>query len=522
MINSPAREIGARVELYEGSTPIDIFTHNDALKDFSIERMGEDGKFFGFGVCQELKVKLADLERKITVTKNNYLEVEFGVGCEYIYPYPLFRVDEISRDENNNDITIVAYDPIYDSASLTLSEINFKSTSIRNYAMACAAAMGVPINFIGIEDKVLDRLYPGGANFSGNENLREVMNAIAEATQSIYYIDHQWQLTFKRLAKDAEPVLAIDKPKYFTLKNKTDRTITTITHATELGDNVSASLSSAGVTQYVRNNPFWDLRSDIGEIVDDALAAIGGLTINQFNCSWRGNFAVEIGDKISMTTKDDEIVYGYVLNDTIEYNGGLKEKTTWEFTDRDAETDSNPTSLGDAIKNTYARVDKANQRIDLVVSSVEETKENIAAIALQADNITASVSSLETSMNNTVGGINDEINTLRSTVETKMTAKDVSIQIREELSSGVDSITTTTGYVFDKEGLTISKSGSNMETQITEDGMTVYRNDDAVLVANNEGVYAEDLHATTYLLIGNNSRIEDYGSDRTGCFWIGG
>ena len=60
-----------------------------------------------------------------------------------------------------------------------------------------------------------------------------------------------------------------------------------------------------------------------------------------------------------------------------------------------------------------------------------------------------------------------------------------------------------------------------MKTQITEDGMTVYKNDSAVLTANNVGVNAVNLHATTYLIIGTNSRFEDYGS-RTGCFWIGG
>ncbi|MBE6782978.1 MAG: hypothetical protein E7536_03085 [Ruminococcaceae bacterium] len=64
--------------------------------------------------------------------------------------------------------------------------------------------------------------------------------------------------------------------------------------------------------------------------------------------------------------------------------------------------------------------------------------------------------------------------------------------------------------------------GKEIKTQITEDGMTVYKNDEEVLVANNEGVKAEDLHATTYLIIGTNSRFEDYGNGRTGCFWIGG
>jgi hypothetical protein len=51
--------------------------------------------------------------------------------------------------------------------------------------------------------------------------------------------------------------------------------------------------------------------------------------------------------------------------------------------------------------------------------------------------------------------------------------------------------------------------------------MKVYKSSQEVLVADNLGVKAEDLHATTYLIVGNNSRFEDYNSSRTGCFWIG-
>jgi hypothetical protein len=45
-----------------------------------------------------------------------------------------------------------------------------------------------------------------------------------------------------------------------------------------------------------------------------------------------------------------------------------------------------------------------------------------------------------------------------------------------------------------------------------------------VIYAKNEGVMAYDLHAKTYLIIGESSRFEDYeknGETRTGCFWIG-
>ena len=102
-----------------------------------------------------------------------------------------------------------------------------------------------------------------------------------------------------------------------------------------------------------------------------------------------------------------------------------------------------------------------------------------------------------------------------------MTAEDVTVSIQTALENGVEAVTTTTGFTFNSEGLHISKTGSEITTTITEDGMTVLRDNKEVLVADNLGVKAEDLHATTFLIIGENSRFEDYdGGNRTGCFWI--
>jgi len=52
--------------------------------------------------------------------------------------------------------------------------------------------------------------------------------------------------------------------------------------------------------------------------------------------------------------------------------------------------------------------------------------------------------------------------------------------------------------------------------------MKIIKDTDIVLTANNTGVDAKNLHATTYLIVGANSRFEDYDDNsRTGCFWIG-
>lgn len=90
---------------------------------------------------------------------------------------------------------------------------------------------------------------------------------------------------------------------------------------------------------------------------------------------------------------------------------------------------------------------------------------------------------------------------------------------------GVEQVVTSTGYRFDSEGMTITKSGEEMTNVVNNTGMYVKRFGEEILTANNKGVDAVNLHAKTYLIIGagdGRSRFEDYLTNRTGCFWIGG
>ena len=486
MINAPARQIRARVELYNGSTLTQIFSYADALKEFTIERVGDESKFVGFGVCQKLVVKLIDINRQIEITDANTLEVAFGVESDYIYTLPFFKVAEVQRDETTNELSITAYDAINSASVHYVAELTLPEgeRTIRDYAVACANLLGVPFKLEGVQDNAFDLVCVPYANFEGTESVRDALNAIAEATQTIYFINSNWELVFKRLDIDGSAALTIDKEKYFTLESRTNRRLAAICSATELGDNVTATMAQSGTTQYIRDNPFWELRDDVGELVENALAIVGGLTINQFDCAWRGNFLLEIGDKIDLVTKDGETVTAYVLNDTLSYNGFFAGQTQWSYTNNDEETASNPSTLGEALKQTFARVDKVNKQIDLVVSERENDKEQLTQI--------------------------------------QQTTDEVNIFVKQIEENGVDKVVTGAGYKFDADGLTVSKEGSEMSTQITEDGMTVYRDNTEVLTADNKGVKAANLHATTYLIIGKNSRFEDYKGSRTACFWIGG
>ena len=617
LFHNPVRMVMGRVELYLGDTLTQVCGCHDRLKEFTVERISE-GKFFGYGVCHKLNVKLLDKDRELNITTANSIEIEFGLETQYIYPFPRFYVSEVHRDELTNELSITAYDALYKANTLTVADLNIVAPyTIMQFTNACAAALGVPVmgfmsgsgsnGAIGgssssggfsYDGREFNTQYLEGANFEGTETIREALNAIAEATQTIYFLNRNWELQFVRFSNQAATVYGISKPNYFTLDSGDNRRLAKIVHATELGDNVSAATGETGTTQYVRNNPFWDLRSDIDTLVNNAVAAVGGLTINQFNCEWRGNPLLQIGDKISIRTKDDNLITTYFVNDTLTYDGTLKQNTSWQFENNEEETAENPTSLGDALRQTYARVDKANKQVEIVVSDIAAANEkiskieanvgditlsvsevdkkvednagdittlksnvsnlqltannislsvsevdkktednksaietnagaiktintNMAELQITANNISASVSTIEETLTTATGELNDEVQTLKSSVEAQITADDVVIEVKKELENGVDKVITSTGFTFNEEGLTVSKSGAEMETTITEDGMTVYRNSEEVLVANHNGVDAVNLHATTYLIVGGYSRFENYGA-RTGCFWIGG
>lgn len=657
---APSRSVKGRVALYEGATLLNTLSYDDYVKSIKVERVGENGKYFGFGVCQKLELVLRDKDRELEITKNHSFMVEFSAGDSAFENYtPTFYVNDIKRDENTNELTITCYDAIYKSNSHTVSEIGLESYTIKEFSAECGNlidASGVVCgknNFVlnpvytptGVTTKVegntitatatqadtyigihlatmklkkntkytvsgsifpqnsndsyisirhsldnntfeyhgntktvsenvettvsytfdtgdyeyfrvalfitssvsmtgstifkslqveegevaspylhylniFDTNYPTGANFDGTETIREALNAIAEATQTIYYVDRNNQLIFKRLLRYGTD-FRIGKAHYFTLKSEGVRTLGTITSATELGDNVSVT-SGEGDTQIVRNNPFWDLREDINTLLATAKSAVGGLEIVPFNCVWRGNYLVEIGDSVRITKKDGSNFRTFLLNDSFIYNGGFSQTSQWSYNNTNIEIPSNPVTIGDAIKQTYARVDKVNKEIEIVASEAKSNSEKIASLEINTDSINATVSSLQETTNSTLENIDNNVAELTKKVEASITAEDVNLAIKSELSNGVDKVVTSTGFTFNEEGLTVSKTGREMTTTITEDGMTVYRDNTAVLTANHTGVDATNLHATTYLIIGNNSRFEDYGTNRTGCFWIGG
>ena len=187
-------------------------------------------------------------------------------------------------------------------------------------------------------------------------------------------------------------------------------------------------------------------------------------------------------------------------------------------------------NFGKSFAEIIGLIDDTRDKVDSDYSELRsEVTEQSTSIRRDTEQIvlqaTKSVQDVEKKVNDGLGAANDSIRVLSSTVEQKITAEQMSVTIQQELAKGVDRVETSTGYVFDAEGLKINKSGSGMSNLLDNTGMYVKRDGEDVLTANSEGVSAKDLHAKTFLKIGSGDgrcRFEDYGTNRIGCFWTGG
>ena len=158
--------------------------------------------------------------------------------------------------------------------------------------------------------------------------------------------------------------------------------------------------------------------------------------------------------------------------------------------------------------------------------------ERLTQLSVAADGLTALVQSQQQQVQevkdaqedaqNALEGLDQSVQEISSRVELALTSDQVEIAIEKKLAQGVDSVTTKTGFTFDDEGLTVSKTGSEMTTRVTEDGRAVGRGGPQVLVVDSQGVEATNLHAKTFLNLAGKARLEPYGVDRMGCVWIGG
>ena len=168
-----------------------------------------------------------------------------------------------------------------------------------------------------------------------------------------------------------------------------------------------------------------------------------------------------------------------------------------------------------------------------IKSSVEETTKRLTNDYLTAEQV-----------NSKIDGLDEEYEILEKRVaSTELTAGQFQVQIDKINNQGVDKITTSVGYTFDDTGLNIDRTGADTATTVNEKGIEVsdktgssstpllyagYVEEGNTDFPDYEGqtiVAASNLIVKNYLVIGLNSRFQDYinpalGGQGTGAFDI--
>ena len=191
-------------------------------------------------------------------------------------------------------------------------------------------------------------------------------------------------------------------------------------------------------------------------------------------------------------------------------------RTRRTFTGEQIGADANINIKLDEVKNN---VSGQIGNVTTEIKHITEAQQNSERIILSALEKKVETSDFETYQQEQKSELEILSNQINITVtETEQKIKDA--------VDGIDSVTTSTGYTFGADGLRIAKQGEQMENKLDNTGMYVTRDNVPILTANNQGVTALNLTAHQYLIVGQNSRFEDYTGDggeaRTGCFWIGG
>lgn len=215
-------------------------------------------------------------------------------------------------------------------------------------------------------------------------------------------------------------------------------------------------------------------------------------------------FQIQAGNTVQITDRNGVTITAYVMTkkqsgqaDTLECTGSATRSST------SAVNNVSYQALSGKVLELTATVD------GLQLEN-RDGAEKMAQLSLNVEGISSQIHRQQADME----GVHQQLTQIRQDEAA------VELRVKNMEQQGTRKVTTETGFTFDEKGLTISRSGSGMENLLDETGMFVKRSGKVILQADQEGVTAVDVSVGNYLIVGDHARLEDYGNNRTACFWI--
>ena len=435
---SPSRMIRGKVVVVDGGLTSE-YGYANKLQSIEQEVSAVKGKMFGAVVSYKSTIKLIDVKNVVQVNVGAKASPQIGINGELLPMTPVY-ISSNTFDEVKGIRTLVGEDAIGFTDKYIWNDIKGDlgdTFIIQDVFAAIASKIGTEFMITG-ELPNINAVYTKATfNVNGDETLRQILTAAAEATGAMVFINGNGKMEIKMLSNTI--ALAIDKNVQFDLSTEPSSSLSGIISINELNDMISVGNNSSYIS-VISVNPFIDPTDDSSQgKLQNLFVKCQGNTFYPYKLKWRGNPALEIGDKIRLTLRDGSVIDTWYLGEKVKYTGGMSAESSWEA-DESEKPEVGSQTISDTTRRTMAKVDKANQKITLLTEASGEQGQKISQLEVSLDGIKTEVSEVS----NTASAAMTKATTVEQTVDG---ISSTVTQVQSDLSAAEGNIATNTSSI---------------------------------------------------------------------------
>ena len=435
---SPSRMIRGKVVVVDGGLTSE-YGYANKLQSIEQEVSAVKGKMFGAVVSYKSTIKLIDVKNVVQVNVGAKASPQIGINGELLPMTPVY-ISSNTFDEVKGIRTLIGEDAIGFTDKYIWNDIkgNLGDTFIiQDVFAAIASKIGTEFMITGDLPNINAVYTKATFNVNGDETLRQILTAAAEATGAMVFINGNGKMEIKMLSNTI--ALAIDKNVQFDLSTEPSSSLSGIISINELNDMISVGNNSSYVS-VISVNPFIDPTDDSSQgKLQNLFVKCQGNTFYPYKLKWRGNPALEIGDKIRLTLRDGSVIDTWYLGEKVKYTGGMSAESSWEA-DESEKPEVGSQTIADTTRRTMAKVDKANQKITLLTEASNEQGQKISQLEVSLDGIRTEVSEVSSTANAAM--------TKATTVEQTVDGISSTVtQVQSDLSAAEGNIATNTSSI---------------------------------------------------------------------------
>ena len=468
------------------------------------------------GAILKSVMKQLDIDSNVEIPLGTILTYEFGlkVNGEYEYiNYGNYIVYSIEKQEDTNSYKIVCYDKLlYSMLDYVKLPITYP-ISIRDYINLLSMSLGLKFankndTFANYDKQIKKELYLDENGNPIGYTFRDVLDELAQVTASTICLNENDELEVRYITETNDTIdEEFLKDVNVNFGEKFGAVNTIVLSRSGGSDNIyyPSELPENPYEFKISDNQIMN-DNDRTDFLPDIYEKLNGLEFYTNDFVSTGICYLDLCDRYSVKVGDN--TYSCVmLNDEVLITQGLEENIYTEMPE-ESKTDYKKSDTTDRrINQAYIIVDKQNQTIEAFTGTVSTLDTKVT------NNYQELTKKFEDYVpENTFVELEKSVNQIQTDTYTKT-------EINTKLTDGSVTKVMTTSGTFDEDGMHYEKTNAPTSSTINEKGVEVdstTTGEELLFAGYDEElkqtiVRTENLTVRKYFVVGQNSRIEDFG-----------